>query len=187
MPFGFFKKKNKEDEEPSYDPTNITIRDLRLGYIFDFEMKTFEVTGEYEYDWGDNDRSYEYKIESATDTFFLQVDDEDELTGTVNQSILWGKLPENVEEDILKKGKPPKSISFNGKEFFRDEKSVGYWRDVHSMSSDESTEYMCWDYYDESEKFVLCIEQHGDEAFNASLGIVEPARKFTNILPNSKG
>ncbi|ANQ49144.1 DUF4178 domain-containing protein [Flammeovirga yaeyamensis] len=182
MPFGFFKKKKKE--EPHYDPTNITIRDLRLGYIFDYELQTFEVVGEYEYDWGDNDFSWEYKIESAKDTFYLSVDEEGSLTGTVSQSILWGKLPDNVEEDILKKGKPPRTILFNGKEFFRDEKSVGYWRDVHSMSSEESTEYMCWDYYDESEKFTLCIEQYQDEGFSASLGIVEDASKFTNILPN---
>ena len=46
MPFGFFKKKKKE--EPHYDPTNITIRDLRLGYVFDYELQTFEVVGEYE-------------------------------------------------------------------------------------------------------------------------------------------
>ncbi|NLR90741.1 MULTISPECIES: DUF4178 domain-containing protein [Flammeovirga] len=183
MPFGFFKKKKKE--EPHYDPTNISIRDLRKGYVLDYDLQSWEVTEEYEYDWGGGEFSWEYKLQSATESVFLSIEDDDFLTGTVNKKIMWGKLPDEVEDGITSKGKPPKKITFNGKTYYRDSKNVGFWRNVHTTSSDNSSEYMSWEYYDDSEKFVLTIEQFDDEEFEASLGVVEEPDKFTNILPNT--
>ena len=46
--FDRFKKK----EEPHYDPSNLQIKDLRVGFMFDYDMKTWAIKEEYEYDWG---------------------------------------------------------------------------------------------------------------------------------------
>lgn len=183
MPFGFFKKKKKE--ESHYDPTNIKITDLRKGYILDFDLQTWEVTEEFEYDWGDNEFSYEYKLESATESVFLSVEDDDFITGTISKKIMWGKLPEDVEEGITGKGKPPKQINLNGTIFYRDAKSIGYWRNTATTSGKESLEYMCWEYYDDTEKHILTLEQFGDEQFEASLGKVYAQNAFSNILPTN--
>ena len=73
--FDRFKKK----EEPSYDPTNISVRDLDMGFVLDYDMKTWVVKGVYDYDWGDNFFTREYKIDSGEEQLFLSVEDDDEL------------------------------------------------------------------------------------------------------------
>ncbi|MBB6459593.1 DUF4178 domain-containing protein [Flammeovirga kamogawensis] len=180
MPFGFFKKKKKEEKH--YDPTNITIRDIRKGYVLDYDLQSWEVTEEFEYDWGDNDFSYEFKLESANDAVFLSIEDSDFLTGTISRKVKWGKLPDEVDDALETKGKPPKKIVFDGKVYYRDIKSVGYWRNIENK---ESAPYMVWEYYDDSEKYVLSLEQFDDEEFEASLGIVEEPDAFSNILPTT--
>ena len=51
---GFFDKFFNKKEEPSYDSTNIRVQDLNVGFVFDYDMSTWEVQAAYEYDWGDN-------------------------------------------------------------------------------------------------------------------------------------
>ena len=62
-----FKKKNQEEQQPHYDPTNIKVIDIRKGWLFDYDYKTWEVMEEFEYDWSDNIFTYEYKIQSGTE------------------------------------------------------------------------------------------------------------------------
>ena len=54
----FSKKKEK-----AYDPLNIKVTDLKKGFVFDYDLKTWEVQEVYQYDWGNNFFSYEYKID----------------------------------------------------------------------------------------------------------------------------
>jgi hypothetical protein len=181
MPFGFFKKKKKEEEEQlHYDPTNIGVMDIRKGWVFEYDLKTWEVTEEYEYDWGDNYFTYEFKIVSAEDTRFFSVEKDDEITCQVVKKINFGKLPEEVEKKLVEEGKPPRSIVVDGQTFFRESERPGYFRNIDSDNWDE---FISWDYYDENEKFVLNIEQWGESEFEASLGVVEEERAFSNILP----
>ena len=77
MPFGFFKKKNK-DKGPHYDPTNIKVTDIRKGFIFDYNQKSWEAVEEYEYDWGNNDFTYEFKIVSEDETAYLHIEEDDD-------------------------------------------------------------------------------------------------------------
>ena len=46
--FDKFKKK----KEPKYDPSNIKVTDIAQGFVFEYNMSTWEVKNEYEYDWG---------------------------------------------------------------------------------------------------------------------------------------
>ncbi len=179
MPFGFFKK--KKEEEPHYDPTSIRITDLRKGWVLDYDGKSWEVTEEFEYDWGGNYFSYEFKLVSASETIFLSVEEDDEIECVVSQKLNFGKLDDSVEESIRKHERPPKRISFNGTEFFRESERPGYFRNVHEDR--DFIEFMSWEYFDETEKFCLTIEQWGENEFEASFGIVSDPYQFTNILP----
>ncbi|MEH0156335.1 DUF4178 domain-containing protein [Limibacter armeniacum] len=179
MPFGFFKK-NKKEEEPHYDPTNIKVTDIRKGFVLDYDLKTWEVQDEYEYDWGDNNFSYEFKLVSADDVVFLSVEEDDFVECTVTRKLNFNKLDEEIEEAILSKGKPPRQIIYNGTVFYRDGEHAGYFRNIKDTSFQP---FVSWEYYDDSEKQVLVIEQWGDEDFEASIGKVESESDFSNILP----
>ena len=48
--FDFFKKKKKV----TYDVTNLSLKDLDVGFIFDYDMKSWVVQEAYKYDWCNN-------------------------------------------------------------------------------------------------------------------------------------
>jgi len=81
--FDKFKKK----EQPHYDPSDIKIKDLRVGFIFDYDLKTWQITEEYEYDWGDNYFTREYKVEAADEINYLHIDYSDEVSMTLSKKL----------------------------------------------------------------------------------------------------
>ncbi|MFO7863967.1 MAG: hypothetical protein R6U85_08220 [Salinivirgaceae bacterium] len=46
--FDLFKSKKSD-----YDVTNMKITDLKKGFVFEYDLKTWLVDEEYKYDWGD--------------------------------------------------------------------------------------------------------------------------------------
>ncbi len=174
--FGFFKKK---EETPHYDPTNLKPTDLRKGYLLDYELKTWQAVEEYEYDWGNEVFSYEYKLVSSDDTIYLYVEDDEVLS--VSRKIKFAMLPDEVERELLASGKPPKKIVYNGRTYFRGKESMGFFKEVDDPG--ESVEFIVWPYEDETEKYILTIEQWGDEDFEASIGHYIKPSEITNILP----
>ena len=182
MAFGLFKKKNND---PHYDPTNMSVEDLRKGFVIDYDLKSWEVQEEYEYDWGHNNFSYEYKLACADDMLFLYVerDDEDELFVAALRKIKFSMLDEEVEDKILDKGKPPREVEHKGIVYYREEESSGYYKNVTNKG--ESQPFMSWTYFDEGESKILSIEQWGDEEFAAAAGVVMDAGEITNILPGA--
>lgn len=179
MAFNFFKKKKKK-EEPSYDPTNIQVTDIRKGYIFDYNGKSWEAVEEYEYDWGDNDFTYEFKIVASDENAYLYIEKDDDIECIVSKKIVFGRLDDKVESKIKKKGKPPKEIEYENTIFYRDEESIGNYR---NLANTEWSPLISWTYYDDTERLVLTIEQWGDTKFEASVGIVVDEHEFVNILP----
>ena len=178
--FDRFKKK----EVLHYDPNNIKIEDLRVGFMFDYDLKTWVIKEEYEYDWSNNYFTREYKIEAADDTAYLHIDNNDEGFMTLSRKLKVRALGENIPEEILEKKCPPKKIEYKGIAYFLDKESPGYFSD--DPEDDESwTEFISWDYYDSESKLVASVEQWGARDFEASYGIVVNDYEITNILPGT--
>jgi hypothetical protein len=97
--FDKFKKK----EEPHYDPSNMKIKDLRVGFMFDYDLNTWEITEEYEYDWGDNYFTREYKLEASDDTAYLHIDYNDEGFMTLSRKLKVRELGRTFRKRFLKK------------------------------------------------------------------------------------
>ncbi len=93
-----FKKK-----EPQYDATNITVKDLNLGFVFEYAC--------YEYDWGDNFFTKEYKISNGTKTFYLSVEDDDELELSLTSKIKVRQLGTDVLQQLMDTQKAPSSLA----------------------------------------------------------------------------
>jgi hypothetical protein len=174
-----FKKKNQE-EQIHYDPTNIKIIDIRKGWLFDYEGKTWEVVEEFEYDWGDNIFTYEYKIQSGADTAYMFIEESEKVYCTFTNKIKFAKLGEEVEQHLLDYQKPPSQITYEGITFYRERESPGYFR---SLEDEDSIEVILWEYFDDSETKILLIHQWDEGDFEASVGIVEEENVISNILP----
>lgn len=179
MVFGFFKKKKESD----YDPLNITVKDLRKGFIFEYDLRQWEVIGESTYDWGDNFFSKEYKITDGKDTFFMSVEEDDEVEVVLYEKVKVGRLEGDVAGEIIKNQMPPAEIHYNGMVFRRENESPGYYKDEDAGT--DWIEFINWQYYDEGEKHVLSIEQWEEKEFEASFGTIIREFEITNVLPGN--
>ncbi len=174
--FNFFKK----DKEPKYDPTNITVKDLEKGFVFEYDLRTWEVQEAYTYDWGDEFFSREYKVYDGSETRFLSVEEDDKLELSWHEKIKLSMLSVDIEREITENSRPPKAIVFQGITFYRDEESPGYF---NSGDNDAWVEMIAWDYYDEEDEYELSIEQWEERSFEASFGKSLEEFEVSNILP----
>jgi len=177
--FDFFKKKKKE---PAYDVTNLSLRDLNYGFIFDYDMKSWVVKEVYEYDWGNNNFSREYKVDSGDDIGFLNIAEEAELVITFTKPIKLRKIDEDVMGEVQKQKQPPRQIHYGGEIFYMDEDCAGYFRDC-SKKTEDWEEFIAWDYYNEEEDKVISITQWDEYNVEAHAGIVLKEYQFSNIIP----
>ncbi|OQX77653.1 MAG: hypothetical protein B6D64_07970 [Bacteroidetes bacterium 4484_276] len=177
MKFNFFKKK----KEPAYDPLNIRVTDLRQGFIFDYDLKSWEVVEEYTYDWGENYFSKEYKISSGADIMFLSVDEDDVVELSLQKKIKLSSIDGDIESEIIRNKIPPKKIVYKGVAYNRDSESPGYFKEENSNK--DWLELISWTYYNEEEDRVLTVEQWGEREFEASHGKVIKEYEISGITP----
>lgn len=178
--FSRFKK-----EKDAADYANMTVRDLEVGCILDYDLSTFVVKEAYEYDWGDNFFSKEYKISDGTKTLFLSIEEDDEMEIEVSEKVKIRRILDYLPEHLKENGKPPKSIVYNDVRYYFDEESPGFFRNCKDeRESDESwTEFISWSCYDDSEKQILTLERWGEDDFEASVGKVIKEFQISNLLP----
>jgi hypothetical protein len=180
--FDFFKKKKKQEEQGlHYDPSDVTVSDIRRGFLLDYDLQTWVAEEEFEYDWGNNLFSYEFKLTNAKDTIYLSLDEERSLVCTILRPLKFAKLGDEVEKAIIDNEKPPRSITYEGTTYYRERERPGYFRNIQTENWEE---FIMWKYVDDTEKKILIIEQWDVEEFEAWIGIVVPENAISNILPN---
>src|SRR5690606_571966 len=96
--FDFFKKK-----EPDYDPANLRIEDLRAGFLFEYDLKTWIVKEEYRYDWGDNYFTKEFKVDAGTDSAYLHIDANEDVFITLTRKVRIRSIRDDIPEVIKEK------------------------------------------------------------------------------------
>lgn len=176
----FSSKKKKPDEELSYDPTNVQVKDLRKGAFLDYDLQTWEVKAQYEYDWGDRFFTFEFLLATVEEKKFLHYEEDDgELECTLTEKIRISSIDADIPEEIRRNDVPPKKIDYKGITFYRDEEGTARFRDVDTRTWEK---VVSWSYYDEAEKHVLSIEQWGETEFEAAFGLVVDEHEFTNII-----
>jgi hypothetical protein len=182
--FDFFKKKKQETPALHYDPTFIKVTDIRKGFLLDYDFKTWQVEDEYEYDWGNNRFSYEFKITSTNESLYLRIEQQQQTLCYLLQKLRFSKLGEYVENHLRQNEKPPREITFEGVKYTREKETPGFFRNT-ADAEDEGAEMLSWEYIDDSETRVLIIDQWDVEEFEALIGKIVPETAISNILPNA--
>ncbi|MBI9057734.1 DUF4178 domain-containing protein [Labilibaculum sp. DW002] len=172
----FFKRK-----QPKYDSTNIRVTDLDVGFVFEYDLESWEVQASYEYDWGDNYFSKEYKINNGTRTLYLAVEDDDEISLSISDKIKVRELGENVLNDLMNLQKAPTTLIYKDTKYFFEKESPGYFNDT--ARGEEWVEFISWDFEDESGENIITIEQWDEKEFEASAGKAIKEFEISNILP----
>jgi hypothetical protein len=180
--FDFFKKKKPEVPALHYDPTNIRVVDIRKGFMLDYDFKTWQVEDEYEYDWGNNRFSYEFKLTSSSENVYLRIEQNQQTLCYIMQKLRFSKLGEYVETQIQQNEKPPREISYEGVRYIKERETPGFFRNT-TDAEDEGAEMLSWEYINDDETRVLIIDQWDVAEFEALIGVIVKESAISNILP----
>lgn len=181
--FDFFKG-NKDKEEAAFDPLDIRVEDLKKGDLFDYNLETWTVEEEFEYDWGEECFTKELLIQQGALKRYLSIDIEDGLELSIQEKVTLRSLDENFVDHLMDIQEPLKKIEYKGIKYFKDAKNYGYYRNVNTKS--EGEECISWDFYDANETHILTIEQWGESEFEVSVGKILKRSDISDILPSSK-
>lgn len=178
----FFKKKFASKFSDGVDPvSDLTMKLMKTGYYVDYDMKTWQVVSTNRYDWGDEDITQEWQLESYDEILYLELEPDDEDYWSLSRKRPFKELDRGVRDAITKSDEPPDEILFEGKKFFLDETGGA----LFYKENDPEREMFKWDYTDDSGKYSLTIEQWGETDYELSLGREVEEYQFSNILPNA--
>ncbi len=175
-----FKKKKEEPEV--LDPLSITLSDLKLGYVLDYDLKTWKVTAQHYYDY-EGDRADEWELTCGDDVAYLERSEDDSITWGLTRKIHLSDVEGDVRGHMRDHDNddPPDEVRCHGIMFYGVSSAVGsFYKD----GGDEGQKFIIWNYLDESEKHTLSIEQWDEDAFDAAVGEIVEEYQFSNILPS---
>ena len=164
---------------PDLDPLDLSLTDLKKGYLVDYDLKTWQVTSHNRYDF-DGDQAHEWELFSGDERCYLGAEKDDEYVWSVSRKITFSALGPAVEDHLLQHDDPPQAIVYDGTRYSLEESGAGYFFPDGRVAGDE---LIYWDYADETGEKLLTIEQWGETEFEASVGKTVQAYEFQNILP----
>lgn len=171
-----FKGGNGKQKGNPYEP--MKLEHLQVGYMVDYDLRTWEVAAVHQYDWGNNVFTREFELRDSQDTVFLEKEEGTEWL--VSQKIPQSQIERNVIDHIIEKEDPPKTISFEGEEFYLVEDGAGYFL---QNGQEPATGFIYWTFENHNQTKVLTIEQWGDHEFELALGKYVQEYEFSDILP----
>lgn len=177
--FDFFKKKDKEN----HDVLNLKVADLKVGWLLDFDMDTWEVKQVARYDWGNEVFSHEYKMVSGGKTRFLELDTEDGETLTWSKEISARKINGDVVDQILKEMPVNNQLVYQGETYTKEESCAGYYDNGNAKTADDWEPFVNWDFISDDGKKVISFTQWGEDEVEGAIGEIIENWKIENILP----
>ena len=173
-----FKKK---EAEPEIDPLrDLTLSNLKPGYMVDYDLKTWQVTAHHRYDY-DGDWTDEWELTCADEVRFLEREEDDGVAWAFTRKIPLSDIEEDLRAYLREHEDPPEEVTCGGVSYSGESSDVGQF---HKDGAGLGEEFIVWNYVDSSGKQVLAIEQWGDDEYEASVGEVVEEYQFSNILPS---
>ena len=177
--FDRFRRAEPEQQTPSFDPlADLVLEKLRVGYLVDYDLKTWKVTDHNRYRFNDGRRAEEWELTEGREKIYLEWATGDGEFWSLSRPLPIGALG-TARSHLLEHEDPPEQIQHDGKTYFLDG-SVGGEMTSHAGTSHE---LITWEMVDETEEFFLSIQQWGDTEITAAIGHSVEDYQFSNILP----
>ena len=181
MVFDFFKKKKAELQKEEFRIEDLVLGKLKIGFLVDYDMKTYKVTACNKYQWEEGGTTDEWELKAGDESWFLERSQEDgEVEWSFCRKLPISQLEGDIAGEIERNEDPPETVVFQGKKFVFEEDDIG---EFFREGSDEGLSFVSWDFEDEQEKEFLTIEQWGETKFDMQVGFTVEEFQFSNILP----
>ncbi|WP_020530046.1 DUF4178 domain-containing protein [Flexithrix dorotheae] len=167
----------------SYDPSNLKVNNLKTGFMLDFDLKTWKVITEKQYDWenGLTERSFVLSGQSHERAVIHLIKEEGSYLIITGKPINIYAINENLESDIFKYKRPSNALVFQGKRYYRETQKQGFEFNLSSKSIGKKI--ISWEYFDDSRRNYLRVEQIGVNEFKGFAGSLKSSTEFSDILP----
>jgi hypothetical protein len=168
----------REIHQEATELDKTTIKDLKIGVLFDYKLDTWEVFRQVQYDWEQGNTDNLYKLRSSKNTvIFLRVCQNMAIYNAWLESRLsYHDLDKNnldkVRQDL------PLEFTFQGELFLKEDASSGY----EFVEDNPAEKIKEWKYISEDKTKSLRILEHEDEDIFAFLGKKINPYEFSNIL-----
>ena len=172
-----FGRKEK-DTEP--DPiADLVLGKLKVGYLVDYDLKTWEVTGYCRYEFDGNIVEEWEIMAGGREKRYLELADE---RWSLAEKIVIGAIEGDIRGRILSEEDPPSRIVYKGKQYYLDNSCAGH---MFPSGEGDSEEVIRWEFLDEDEESFLGIERWSETELGAAAGFFVEDYEFTHILPGS--
>lgn len=173
----FGRKKSVEDE---VDPlADLVLAKLKVGYLVDYDMRTWQVTAHSRYRFAGLDDVEEWELSASGEQRFLERAGGD---WSLSYKIAVGDIAGDVQRHILDHEDPPRTIVFRGAAYRLDASYAGH---LLPDGGGAPEPVIRWEFVDEAETGFVGIEQWGETEFTAAAGSTVEDYQFTHILPGS--
>ncbi|GAB7079381.1 DUF4178 domain-containing protein [Megalodesulfovibrio paquesii] len=167
--------------------TDLTLKDLLPGDLVDHDLATWKVRAVNCYDFKDF-RTREWQLESGAGLRYLELEEDDEPYWSLSQTFPFQALGqaqcERVRASIRDSGDPPDTLTHEGRTYRLEDMAGGhYFKDCVGTAQP----FLQWHYVADNGEGFLCIEQWGEDDFEACTGHEVHAWQFTNLLPGTTG
>lgn len=169
----------KKRTETAPDPlADLVLSKLKVGYLVDYDLQTWQVTGYCRYTFSGRDGSAEeWELTAGGEQRYLELADGG---WSLCRNIPIGAIEGDIRQHILDHDDPPSSIVFEGREYHLDACWGGHaFPDGKGMGE----QLIRWEFLDADEKHFVGIEQRSETEFTAAAGFVVEDYEFTHLLP----
>ena len=174
-----FGRRGKADGGP--DPlADLVLAKLKVGYLVDYDLQTWQVTGYSRYTFSGRDGSVEeWELTAAGEQRYLELADGG---WSLSRTISIGALDGDIRRHILDHDDPPARIVFEGAEYHLD---ACYGGHVFPGGKGAGEQLIRWEFLDAAERKFVGIEQRSETEFAAAAGFVVEEYQFTHLLPGA--
>lgn len=181
-PVGMANPVKPRNLEAGFDPTNITIENLRTGYLLDYGLKTWQIVNQIQFDWSDGMSEREYKMLAGNEILYLNVKREAAMLecriGTVvNLYAIDSQLDTIIQRD----GNPPNVLNYADFTLYRESKQTGIM--FNQAYGNKPVKVIVWDYFDQTRTYCLRIGRDEHQKFFAVFSKQVSDIEFSEILP----
>ena len=170
------KKKELEGPDPLHD---LTLAKMKVGYLVDYDLKTWQVTERHRYDY-DGDRSDEWELTAGSEVCYLERTEDDEVEWALSRKMPIGAIDGDVRRHIIDHDDPPAKIVYRGTTYYLEASGPAYF---YKDGKGSAEGFVYWEFIDEDDENFVNIEQWGETEFEASAGRWVEEYQFSHILP----
>lgn len=167
----------------SYDPLNIQLKDVSIGFIFDYDLKTWQVAS-----------GNEFKIRDILLRLFNITDGKDYKTVFYNVSSNQAfeaeifdirRINSEFQKKVLDENQTPKELIKNELIYSLEKEEQGNIRDLQSNAHDWNLALIRVYQHYQSMQSIYVVQKNMNEFMSFALKLIN-ANDFTNILPKNK-